>query len=98
MIEKLSNSWKLFKASLGVLAPDKELLIFPIFSGIGTIIITATFFLPFIFAQGLDGVFLGKDPTLLLGDLVPILYGPIHGCFLCQHCPGGCGEYSSAGW
>lgn len=60
MIEKLSNSWKLFKASLGVLASDKELLIFPILSGIGTIIISATFFLPFIFAQGLDGVFMGK--------------------------------------
>jgi hypothetical protein len=60
MIDKLSNSWKLFKASLSILSADKELLIFPILSGIGTIIITATFFLPFIFAQGLDGVFLGR--------------------------------------
>ncbi len=60
MIEKLTNSWTLFKASLRVLSADKELLIFPIISAIGTMLITATFFLPFILAQGLDTVFLGK--------------------------------------
>jgi hypothetical protein len=60
MIEKITNSWNLFKASLRVLSADKELLVFPILSGIGTMIITATFFLPFLFSQGMDSVFLGK--------------------------------------
>lgn len=60
MIEKLKNSWTLFKASLNVLSADKELMVFPIISAIGTMIITATFFLPFILAQGMDGLFLGK--------------------------------------
>lgn len=60
MFQKLSNSWSLFKASLNVLMADKELLIFPIISAVGSIIISATFFLPFIFASGMDGVFLGN--------------------------------------
>jgi hypothetical protein len=60
MIEKLTNSWSLFKASLKVLAADKELVIFPILSAIGTLLVTATFFLPFLFANGMDGFFLGR--------------------------------------
>ena len=46
MFTKLSNSWELVKASARVLAADKELLIFPILSTIGTIIVSLTFALP----------------------------------------------------
>lgn len=60
MLQKLSNSWTLFKASLNVLMADKELLIFPIISAVGSIILSATFFLPFILASGMDSVFLGQ--------------------------------------
>lgn len=60
MIEKIKNSWYLFKTSLKVLLSDKELLIFPILSAIGTILITLSFILPWIFASGLDMAFLNK--------------------------------------
>lgn len=60
MIEKLSNSWKLFKASLAVLSSDKELMIFPILSSLGTIIITLSFALPFILGGFFDTAFMGK--------------------------------------
>jgi hypothetical protein len=46
MIEKLTNSWELVKASGRVLMADKELLLFPVFSGIALIIVTASFLLP----------------------------------------------------
>lgn len=46
MIEKLSNSWGLAKASASVLMADKELLLFPVFSGIALIIVTVSFLVP----------------------------------------------------
>lgn len=46
MIEKLSNSWELAKASANVLLADKELLLFPVFSGIALIIVTVSFLVP----------------------------------------------------
>ncbi len=36
MFEKFSNSWKLVKAAASVLAADRELVIFPILSTIGS--------------------------------------------------------------
>lgn len=57
MIEKLSNSWNLVKASAQVLQKDKELLIFPIFSAIGLLIVSASFFLPVLFGNLLDSLF-----------------------------------------
>ncbi len=46
MFEKLSNSWDLAKASANVLLADKELLLFPVFSGIALIIVTVSFLVP----------------------------------------------------
>jgi len=60
MFEKISNSWTLFKTSFKVLSSDKELLIFPILSSIGTLLITAAFILPWILASGLDMAFLDQ--------------------------------------
>ena len=54
-----SNSWKMFKASLKVLAADKELLIFPIISSIGLMIVTATFALPMFLSRFFDQVVAG---------------------------------------
>ncbi|MBN1372495.1 MAG: hypothetical protein JW987_11205 [Anaerolineaceae bacterium] len=54
-----SNSWKLFKASLKVLAADKELLIFPIISSIGLMIVTATFALPMFLSGFFDSMVAG---------------------------------------
>jgi hypothetical protein len=47
MLEKFSRSWELVKASAGVIRSDKELLLFPVFSGIAAMFIIATFALPF---------------------------------------------------
>jgi len=48
MFDKISNSWALAKASMNVLRSDKELLIFPLISGIGAILVMITFLVPFI--------------------------------------------------
>ncbi len=46
MFEKLSNGWNLAKQSLRVIVLDKELLLFPLMSGISSILITLSFFVP----------------------------------------------------
>jgi hypothetical protein len=57
MFQKISNSWELVKESMRVLQADKELLIFPVISSIGVIIVTLTFLLPMIFAGAFDSIF-----------------------------------------
>ena len=66
MFEKLSNSWRLVKASAAVLKADKELLVFPLVSAGLTILVTATFLVPLVFA----GVF---DSTVASGTRVPVM-------------------------
>jgi hypothetical protein len=46
MFEKFSRSWTLVKASAAVLRSDKELLIFPILSGLAAMLVVATFIVP----------------------------------------------------
>jgi hypothetical protein len=46
VFEKFSRSWDLVKASASVLKSDKELLVFPVLSGIAALIVMATFALP----------------------------------------------------
>src|SRR5690606_31255894 len=57
MFEKFSRSWDLVKASASVLRSDKELMLFPVISGIATLVVLATFLLPMfalrIFAEGI---------------------------------------------
>ncbi len=48
MLQKLSNSWQLIKASGRVLQADKELIVFPLISSIALILVTVSFFLPLI--------------------------------------------------
>jgi hypothetical protein len=57
MFQKLSNSWELVKESLRVLQADKELLIFPVISSIGVLIVTLSFALPMLFAGAFDAIF-----------------------------------------
>ena len=47
MFDKFSRRWELVKASASVIRSDKELLLFPVFSGIAAMFIIATFALPF---------------------------------------------------
>ncbi len=46
MFSKFNQSWSLFQASAAVLRSDKHLIVFPIFSAIASLIITASFFIP----------------------------------------------------
>ncbi len=52
-MSKMSRSWALMKASANVLRLDKELMFFPLLSGVAAIIVSATFIVP-VFAVG-DG-------------------------------------------
>ena len=56
MFAKLNNSWELVKASARVLGADKELMVFPIVSAVGTIIVTLTFALPVLFSGFIDRI------------------------------------------
>ena len=46
MFDKLSRSWGLVKASAAVLRSDRELMLFPVLSGLATLAVLATFALP----------------------------------------------------
>jgi hypothetical protein len=56
MAGSFSNSWTLMKASFNVLKMDKELLVFPLMSGIATLLVTATFIAPVVALGGLEGL------------------------------------------
>lgn len=64
MFDWITNSWKLVKESLRVLQADKELLIFPVISSIGVVIVTLTFILPMIFAGAFDSLFAGGGEVM----------------------------------
>jgi len=72
MFDKISNSWRLVKASAAVLSADKELMIFPIISVIGTIIVTLTFAFP-LFLSGLIETMLGGAGQIV-GIIVLFLF------------------------
>lgn len=66
MAGSFSNSWALVKASANVLKLDKELVVFPLLSGIAAVLVTVSFIAPFavtggweIFAEGEDASYLG---------------------------------------
>ena len=71
MLQKLSNSWGLIKASGRVLRADKELIVFPLISSIALIMVTATFFLPLLFSGTGFEVSEGTGP---LGYILLFLY------------------------
>lgn len=54
MAGSLANSWSLVKASAHVLKQDRELLVFPLLSGIATLLVAATFIVPFAITGGAE--------------------------------------------
>ncbi|WP_132998773.1 DUF6159 family protein [Luteimonas arsenica] len=56
MFEKFSRSWDMVKASAEVLRSDRELMLFPVLSGLATLLVMASFALPTlalgVFANG----------------------------------------------
>src|SRR5690554_1165206 len=57
MMEKFSRSWILVKASAAGLRSDRELLLFPVISGLLTLVVTATFLVPVFALRVFDGGF-----------------------------------------
>jgi len=73
MFAKFSRSWELVKASAAVLRSDKELLVFPVISGIAALIVLATFIIPIVSLKLFDAV------TGPLGYVIGFLF------YLCQY-------------
>ena len=65
MAGSFSNSWALVKASADVLRMDKELLVFPLLSGVATVLVMVSFFVPMLVLGGwpalaeMEGTYLG---------------------------------------
>jgi len=72
MSTKIRNSWTLIKASAAVLRADKELIVFPIVSAIGVLVVTASFALPTILAGFLDALLEGH--AQIFGFVVGFLF------------------------
>lgn len=71
MGDKLRNSVELVKASARVLMADRELLVFPLLSGIASVLVAATFFFPAFLMGGFRGLgdSLGGGPLVVGGFL-----------------------------
>ena len=55
MFDRVSRSWELAKASASVLRSDKELLLFPVLSGLAAMIVAATCLVPAFAMKVFDG-------------------------------------------
>ncbi len=73
MVRSLSTSWALAKASAAVLRSDKELVLFPIISAIGSVLVLATFAAPMFVAGVFDRLFTNGQ-VRPLGMLVAFLF------------------------
>ena len=56
MFDRLSRSWHLVKASWTVLKQDRHLLVFPLISALGALVVLASFALPVIGLGALEGL------------------------------------------
>jgi hypothetical protein len=73
MAGKMGNSFALMKASMNVLKLDKELMLFPVMSGIASVLVMASFAAP-IFITGGGGIFEGGDAGYLEMSVMFLFY------------------------
>ena len=62
-MSRFSRGFQLFKETFGILKKDREMLLFPILSGIVTILVVATFLLPLFFSGILTGILAGAGTS-----------------------------------
>ncbi|MCB9452537.1 MAG: hypothetical protein H6672_13960 [Anaerolineaceae bacterium] len=74
MFERISRSWELVKASFSVLRSDKELLLYPIVSFIGVILVTISFAIPMLAAGLFDGLTRGDSNMGIASAVVGFLF------------------------
>lgn len=72
MAGSFANSWSLVKASARVLGQDRELLVFPLLSGLATLLVAATFIVPIALVGG--GAWFTGDETSYLAWVVGFLF------------------------
>ncbi|MGW8266603.1 MAG: DUF6159 family protein [Longimicrobiales bacterium] len=74
-MSRLSNSWSMMKASATVLKLDPELLVFPLLSGVATILVTTTFIVPIAFmGEGVAALQNAEGSVGYLGYMLGFLY------------------------
>ncbi|HET7376283.1 MAG TPA: DUF6159 family protein [Anaerolineae bacterium] len=73
-MSRLANSWELVKESWKVLRADKELLVFPLVSLVGTVIVTIAFMIPIFLARLFESVSSGGSGQITFYVLVFIFY------------------------
>lgn len=66
MFDRISRSWTLVKASAAVLRSDKELLLFPVISGIASLLVVATFAVPVLGLRLFEGADIGPVGFFIL--------------------------------
>ena len=67
---RLSRGWALTKLSFSVIGKDKEILLFPVISGIALITMAASFFGVYFFAFGLENL----DPYILAAFFIAFYF------------------------
>jgi hypothetical protein len=65
VFERISNSWKLAKASAAVLSADKELMVFPALSAVMLVLVTAGFALPIFLSGNAQGMLEGAGSYVI---------------------------------
>lgn len=71
MFQKINNSWELVKTSARVLGKDKELIIFPIISGIALFLVSLTFMIPMFMTGFLESL---SESFEIIGIVVLFLF------------------------
>ena len=76
MFERLTTGWELAKESFRVLRLDKELLLFPIFSGVACVLVMASFAVPMFLTGAFDFFAEQSDTTTgkIIGGLVAFAF------------------------
>jgi hypothetical protein len=71
-MERIKRSWELVKASFEVLKQDRELILFPIISGVIMFFVTLTFLIPTLVGNFFDNLFVNGIP--IFGYIVLFLF------------------------
>lgn len=56
MMSRIGRGFQLFRETFGILKKDREMVLFPVLSGLVTLVVVATFVLPLFFSGVLSGV------------------------------------------
>ncbi len=66
MFERIARSWELVKASGNILMQDKKLLVFPLLSGIITLVVVISFIIPLLLTGGFSDMAFASPVSFVL--------------------------------